>query len=542
MGKLGAAVVTAMVGALIVVGASPAAADTAAVDYTCDLPSGATGFFAGEIPDTVGVDDLDVTVVDTPDPVVSGQPVHFDIDYPVLDPSEGFPPAPPALGGYGEVRFKFLDLVAPIPAARSAVTAVFQDGPPSWASIGVIGTNVVLRIKSPVAGSYILVNPDATPATITIEDSPGHRIPLDSVPPVDIDAVASGAPGTLIQWRPPTLTTQIKYVKDLGVFLNVNWNDRNLPCTPNDPNQVLVSTAIVGDQVGLALTPNETTAVPGDTLHYTANISNLTGQGLTGVALVPGDLTCPDLPTTLSIGASVPVACTHTVRNWELGPYSAGIELATDQVPSTTAVAPAVAVAFPPNGFVDVAPTDFFDEGIDFAKFFGLVRGFSGNRYKPADPVNRGQIVNMLWQLMGRPEGSPPHGFADAPAAAFYAAGLDWAKAEGLVRGFPGNRYKPADPVNRCQLLNMAWNMVGAPTGSPGSGYTDAIPRYCRPAVNWAKAQGLVQAFAGGGRFRALRAATRGQVAYVLHRLALTEPAWSAADTVPATVLFDPND
>jgi hypothetical protein len=171
------------------------------------------------------------------------------------------------------------------------------------------------------------------------------------------------------------------------------------------------------------------------------------------------------------------------------------------------------------------------------------LNGFPGNRYRPNDPVNRGQIVNMLWQLMGQPSGSPPHGFRDVPANAFYRPGLDWAKAEGLVRGFPRNRYLPADPVNRCQLVNMLWNMVGAPAGSPSPGYNDvASGLYCRPAVAWAKAQGLVSAFAGGARFRPMQAAKRGEVAYVLHRLALTESAWSASDSVPDPVLFDPAD
>jgi hypothetical protein len=536
--------VVALVGGVLVLATTPAAADTAQVDYTCDLPGGVTGIFAGEIPDTVPVDDLDVTLVDTPDPVVAGQPVHFDIEYPVLDPSEGLPPAPPALGGYGLVRFKFIELTAPIPAGLSQVTAAFESGSPSWASISVVGSNIRVRIQSPVPGSYILVNPDVTPAVITIEDSPGHRIPLDTVPAVDIDAIASGAPGTAVQWRPPTLLTQIKYTKDLGVFLRVNWNDANLPCTPNDPNQVVASTVIAPPEpvFALAMAPIEAAVAPGDTIHYALGLANQTGEDVTGLAVVPGDLTCPGLPATLADGTALPVACTHVARSWELGTYTADIELTSDQIPSLTATAAGVQVAIPPHGFADVAPTAFFDAGVDYAKFFGLVRGFPGNRYEPGDPVNRGQIVNMLWQLMGRPGGSPAHGFADVPPNAFYRQGLSWAKAEGLVRGFPRNRYLPLDPVNRCQLANMVWNMVGALTGSPASGYTDAIPVFCRPAVDWARAQGLVTAFAGGVRFRAGRAASRGEVAYLLHRLALTEAAWSAAPTIPPPVLFDPTD
>ena len=60
--------------------------------------------------------------------------------------------------------------------------------------------------------------------------------------------------------------------------------------------------------------------------------------------------------------------------------------------------------------------------------------------------------------------------------------------------------------------------------------------------MNWAKAQGLVQGFAGGSRFRPGRSATRGEVAYLLRQLAAAEPAWASAPALPGPVLFDPTD
>lgn len=847
------AAVLVAVGLVAVAPSTPAAADTTTVDYTCDIPA-AGGALAGEIPDTVAVDDLEVTMVDTPDPVVQGRPIHFDIDYPVLDVSEGFPPAPDGIGGYGIIRFKYIELTAPIPAGLSGVTAAFEGGAPTWASISVAGGNIKVRVQG-VNNSYIEVNPDVTPATITIEDSPGHRIPLDHIPGVDIDATASGAAGTSIDWKPPRLDAPIKYSKSVlgGILLNINWNDVNVPCTANDPNQTVVSTGIVapapalgvtttatedtveagedvhytttvtntgnipltgilisaaptgctapgpltlavgesltrtctytttladvgtlnrtstadsaetapvtsateavtvdglpspevtitpsesavtvgdvihyavtvknraavlaltgldltgdgltcdappsslaagatanlacthttteadlgshtstltvgsteapdgtatssattvspvpvpgltvtlaaaedsveagedvhytvtvlnsgetpltgvavtdapagctGPLVDLAvsasatttctrattladvgtlsddasagatglgpvtsavesvtvtavpdptvtLTATETSVAPGSTIHYTLNVANeAAALPLTGLGLVGDDVDCASPPSSIAANDVADIACTHVARNWELGPYTATAGVDPAETGAVSDQADPVTVAIPPHGFGDVPGTAFYDDGVDYAKFFGLVNGFGGNRYKPNDPVNRGQIVNMLWQLMGQPDGSPAHGFRDVPANAFYRLGLDWAKAEGLVRGFPGNRYRPADPVNRCQLVNMLWNMVGAPTGSPAAGYTDVANRlYCRPAVEWARAQGLVTAFAGGARFRPMQAAKRGEVAYVLHRLALTEAAWASADAISDRVLFDPTD
>jgi uncharacterized repeat protein (TIGR01451 family) len=294
----------------------------------------------------------------------------------------------------------------------------------------------------------------------------------------------------------------------------------------------------------VTLTPTESSVAPGETIHYALEVANgATVLPLTGITITSDDVDCATAPSSIAAGDDATVACTHVARNWELGSHAASAEVDTTETGAVAADAAGVTVAIPPHGFVDVPGTAFYDDAVDYAKFFGLVNGFPGNLYKPRDPVNRGQIVNMLWQLMGQPDGSPPHGFRDVPANAFYRQGLDWAKAQGLVRGFPRNRYLPADPVNRCQLVNMIWNMVGAPTGSPAAGYTDVAGRlYCRPAVDWAKAQGLVTAFAGGNRFRPMQAAKRGEVAYVLHRLAITESAWAEATAISDRVLFDPTD
>ncbi|HYF45065.1 MAG TPA: GDSL-type esterase/lipase family protein, partial [Acidimicrobiales bacterium] len=110
----------------------------------------------------------------------------------------------------------------------------------------------------------------------------------------------------------------------------------------------------------------------------------------------------------------------------------------------------------PPHGFSDVGPADFFDDAVAWAKFYGVVTGFQvDNTYRPDNPVNRGQIVSMLWHLMDEPGPSPHHAFPDVPPNAWYDAALDWARAAGHVTGFPSGNYEPKDPVRRAQLVTM---------------------------------------------------------------------------------------
>lgn len=153
---------------------------------------------------------------------------------------------------------------------------------------------------------------------------------------------------------------------------------------------------------------------------------------------------------------------------------------------------------------------------------------------------------------MDEPPGSPPHGFRppDVPTSAFYQQALRWAKAEGLVSGYTGAVdcrprtapcYKPRDGVLRGQLVSMLWNMVGAPTGSPAFAYTD-IPANApyRDAMAWADAHGLINEFDDNGTLaQPRRAASRGEVVYILHRLASTEAAWDGyGGEPPSHVLF----
>jgi hypothetical protein len=194
-----------------------------------------------------------------------------------------------------------------------------------------------------------------------------------------------------------------------------------------------------------------------------------------------------------------------------------------------------------PHGYDDIPGESFYEPGVDWARCHAMVAGFKDGGFHPSDPVLRSQVINILWVMMESPSPFPAHGFRDIPASAFYKRAVNWGKAEQLIRGFPGNLYKPGEAVNRCQLSNMMWNMVGAPPGAPESGYTD-IPNqlYCRPAVNWAEEQGLWDdVIPTGTLFQPFAAASRSQVVDVLYELASVSDAWSGfTGDLPRTVRF----
>jgi plastocyanin len=182
-------------------------------------------------------------------------------------------------------------------------------------------------------------------------------------------------------------------------------------------------------------------------------------------------------------------------------------------------------VVFPEHGFTDVSGSPFYADGLAWAKFYELVAGFNDGTFRGGSPVTRGQIVNMLWHLVDQPAAETPHGFVDVPAGAFYREALDWAKEEGLVTGFRGNRYRPNQSVTRGQLVNMAHKLVGSPPSANRPRYTDVSASF-NTAARWVRQHHLFEDVAPGPLLHPTRAATRGEVVYLLRELALDETAW----------------
>ena len=205
----------------------------------------------------------------------------------------------------------------------------------------------------------------------------------------------------------------------------------------------------------------------------------------------------------------------------------------------TEAPSDPVAVSLPPHGFPDVVGSEFYADAVTWAKFFELVAGFNDGTFRANDPVTRGQIVNMLWHAVDEPVVNTPHGFVDVPAGAFYRQALNWAKARGLVTGFAGNRYRPNQPVTRGQLVNMVHKMVGSPPSTTNPRYTDVTGTF-QAAARWTRQHHLADAFAPGPLLHPTQASTRGEVVEVLHRLSADTVAWQRWDKAPvSTWTFD---
>jgi virginiamycin B lyase len=370
----------------------------------------------------------------------------------------------------------------------------------------------------------------------------------------DNDTVGRVVPSTgAVTAFPATGVDQPRHIvsgPDGNLYVNGSANDTIARVTPASGAVVPISTGVIDGPFGMTLGPDDKLWVTATTANTISRVA-LNGTVEHSEPLFPGSS-----PVNVVSGpdGNLWVAAQGIDQLVRVTPFFGMTGFPTTDVdgPIDLAAAPdnrlwfggelddriATMATFSPHGFSDVPASAFFQDGVEWARGFGLVNGFNNGTYRPRDPVLRGQVANMLWNLMDAPEGSPPHGFVDVPANAFFRQGLDWAKAEGLVNGFPGHRYRPNHAVNRGQLVNMLWNLVGRPEGSPPHGFVDVPANaFFADGLDWAKAQGLVNGFSGN-RYKPTDPVNRGQIASILYNLARNPAAWDEAEAVPSTVLF----
>jgi len=298
---------------------------------------------------------------------VRGQNLHLDLDVPFPN----FTAQLPDIGiAYGTFYIKQIDITQPLPAGINFSTVTTSLTPsPNWASVTREFGNLKIRIQSTVPGSRIRINADVTPPTIEIEESAGVWVPLDFIPSVDIDAIVNGAPGSTISWRPPTLNAQVKYNRNVFPLISVNWEDVATPCTPNDPNQVIVSTLIASPSLSANLTRTEAAVSVGQTIHYQVAVQNTGNVALTGTTVAVPNATCDAPPASIAVATTASIACTHTAAVGDIGTYtrSANVDTAETAPATTNSVSTTVTARRVADGAVGAASAGPFSGGGTYA-------------------------------------------------------------------------------------------------------------------------------------------------------------------------------
>lgn len=150
----------------------------------------------------------------------------------------------------------------------------------------------------------------------------------------------------------------------------------------------------------------------------------------------------------------------------------------------------------------DVTVDDWFYAAIDRAMAEGLVNGVSPEYMAPNAKLTRAMLVTLLYRAAKPDTAAPAATFADTTAADWYAEALNWAIAQGVVKGYPDGTFRPDNSITREELCVMLQRWL-ATRGITGDG-TDAVSAFAdaasvadwsRDGVNTVCALGIVKGY-----------------------------------------------
>lgn len=193
--------------------------------------------------------------------------------------------------------------------------------------------------------------------------------------------------------------------------------------------------------------------------------------------------------------------------------------------------------------FTDVKETDWFYDAVGYVYENGMMGGTGNNQFSPNVTTTRGMIVTILYRLEGSPAVSTAS-FDDVATGEYYANGVSWAAANGVVSGYGNNLFGPNDPITREQMATILYRYAQykeyeTVITRDVSSFTDgaAVSSYAVEPMNWAVGTGLLSGV-GNNMLNPTGNATRAQVATILMRFCDLN---NIAPVETYTVTFDYN-
>ena len=176
--------------------------------------------------------------------------------------------------------------------------------------------------------------------------------------------------------------------------------------------------------------------------------------------------------------------------------------------------------------FKDVKAGKWYTKAIDYVYTNGLMKGMTEDTFEPDTTMSRAMVVTVLYRMDGENKVQTSCPFTDLKAN-WYKDAVNWAFANGVVKGISETLFDPNGNVTREQLAAILYRYTEYKNGDVSaradlSTFPDAskVSKYARDAMSWAVAEGLITGNKIGGKdyLDPKGNATRAQVATILMR------------------------
>ena len=200
------------------------------------------------------------------------------------------------------------------------------------------------------------------------------------------------------------------------------------------------------------------------------------------------------------------------------GAYLVSIGAAAPTETTAPAGSPQTLAASVP-AFSDVSAGAWYEDEVAWCVENDIMSGVTATRFEPETDMVRSTVALAIWRAAGRPAAGSPANFSDVDGNADYAAAVAWTAEQGIMAGYGGGVFGSTDPVSREDLVTVLWRYAGEPKAEAGESFADEsrIAGYAAAAVDWAHANEIMNG-RPGNLFDPKATITRAEVSAVLHR------------------------
>ena len=179
----------------------------------------------------------------------------------------------------------------------------------------------------------------------------------------------------------------------------------------------------------------------------------------------------------------------------------------------------------PSAPFTDVDTAKWYHLSVDYVLMHKMMNGVSSRAFAPNANLTRGMLVQILYNLEGKPKGTAAN-FSDVQADAWYAEAVGWAASNKVVTGYADGTFRPNAAVTREQAAAILYRYaqskgidvsVGENTNILSYVDVQQASEYAIPALQWAVGAGVLNG-KNGGRLAPTGTATRAEIAAIMQR------------------------
>ena len=110
----------------------------------------------------------------------------------------------------------------------------------------------------------------------------------------------------------------------------------------------------------------------------------------------------------------------------------------------------------PSAPFTDVDTAKWYHLSVDYVLTHKMMNGVSSRAFAPNANLTRGMLVQILYNLEGKPKGTAAN-FSDVQADAWYAEAVGWAASNKVVTGYADGTFRPNAAVTREQAAAILY-------------------------------------------------------------------------------------